>query len=246
MFKWISQWFDETFPEQKPEPVVVEPVQELVVKKPVDVLDMQSEYKLHYNDEKHLFALKLFASTLMQDTIIGWHDIKAEEDRRKAERDKRRREGNLTDIDELFLSYGSMYTTVNDFYLFSDTHEYHIDKTDGRDYIHFRFSSHRIVKGKNQGDLFDADTVVIKGERIKVVGDTILYRTKRYRKIDDEECRKNAQFFEEATERVLQLALSMIEGVPHMEREGTSDVPFNKLWEQIELPLDTGTELVKL
>lgn len=106
------------------------------------------------------------------------------------------------------------------------------------------FSAYQIIPSAAQGDLFDDPTILSKPKFNKCISNNMLYDKTGYNPIYYNLERQN--HLKAVGEKSIERVLKLIEGLPEM-KSATLEVPvFNKLWEQMELPLDNEIESAKL
>ncbi len=222
MFKWLIKWFDTEFPSIKDEPraiVVPEPTPSHIPALSID--EQERAMGIPEYQRNQLKKLRKFLKILSEKEIVGWNNnLKVEKD----------------DDDYRSFMYKTHYNVK--FYA-SDRTEFELRMwyplSAGT--IHFlTFSAYQVITAVAQGHLFDDPTILREAEYKNLVNESLAYGNKE----------EHAKYLRGVINRTIDHVEVILEELPIMEeRENTTPV-FHKLWEQMDLPLDTGKEMVKL
>lgn len=230
MFKWLKKWFDSEFPpiidDPRPQPetqvIVTEPVTTPSILKDTD---LEKYLNLSKYKQKGVLELRIFFELLNSKELIGVHNAMYNQDKNHS--------NTYDDI-----------VNIYDYIIFSKDgfkFEFNVyDSINSNDIRLMSFRAYEVIPAAAQGHLFDDPTILRKSEYTKHAGYYLAYDKFNYYNPEQH------KYLKAVTDKSIAHVLKLIEGLPAMDPT-TVEIPvFNKLWEQMDLPLDTGTEIVKL
>lgn len=230
-FKWIAKWFREEFPPIQDPPsteiaVVVEP--EVTSVPNVSIEESEKYIGLKVYDQKNLKKLREFVKLLGSKELIGYEDHLVEEEDHYSIRYRKNKHLNVT----IF--------TADNFHFRFDHYDMFVM---GISHV-LSFGAYEMIPAGAQGHLFDDATVVREAECRSHVGGYLTYEKSGL--LASYEKPEKIKYMDAVYERTIKFIEQKIANLPQMKADKEQVPVFHKLWEQMDLPLDTGTDLVKL